>query len=127
MGTHRRLASAFCLYAERCSPKVAAFARRVSFTLVVFVLAAGCVSKALKIGQDTYQTSAIGQEPYHMSVNDPPAPCRERDREPGARRMALTHANKTCESMDKQIEVIRTVIEWGFPLNSVVTVTFKCK
>jgi hypothetical protein len=29
--------------------------------------------------------------------------------------------------MGKQIEVISTDIEWGFPLNSVVTVTFKCK
>jgi hypothetical protein len=98
-------------------------------TLAFVVLAAGCAwqSEVVKIGQDTYQTTAIGQEPYHMSANDPPAPCRERGREPSARRMALAHANKKCDSMGKQIEVISSDIEWGFPLNSVVTVTFKCK
>ena len=112
-----------------CSPITVVRSMSVRLTLAVFVLAAGCAwqSEAVKIGQDTYRTSAIGQEPYHMSANDPPAPCQERGREPGARRMALTHANKTCDSMGKQIEVISTDIEWGFPLNSVVTVTFKCK
>jgi hypothetical protein len=41
--------------------------------------------------------------------------------------MALTAANKKCESMGKEIEVTSTDTEWSFPTNSVVTVTFKCK
>src|SRR5262245_16175259 len=101
----------------------------VRLTLAVFVLAAGCSwqSEALKNSQDIYQMSAFGQETYQMFANDLPAPGREREREPWARRMALTHAHKQCESMGKQIEVINTKLEWGFPLSSVVIVTFRCK
>jgi len=41
--------------------------------------------------------------------------------------MALTNANKKCESMGKQIEVTDTKSEYAFPANAVVTVTFRCK
>lgn len=82
---------------------------------IVVLLAGGCAwqSEALKIGQDTYQTSA----------NASPA----RGGATGALRMALTNANKKCESMGKEIEVTNTDTQWAFPANAVVTVTFKCK
>jgi hypothetical protein len=75
----------------------------------------GCArqTEALKIGQDTYQTSATAS----------PA----RGGEIGAREMALTTANKKCESMGRAIEVVDTEVRWAFPAATAVTVTFKCK
>jgi len=70
-------------------------------------------SDAMKIGPDLYQTSA----------NASPA----RGAATGAREMALTNANKKCDSMGKQIEVTDTKSEYAFPANAVVTVTFRCR
>lgn len=78
------------------------------------VFVAGCAwqSEAMKVGQDTYQTSA----------NASPA----RGAGTGAREMALANANKKCESLGKQIEVVDTKSGYAFPANAVVTITFKC-
>jgi hypothetical protein len=83
-------------------------------TLAVCLLVAGCAlpSEAPKIGEATYATSANASA--------------ARGGEASARRMALTNADKKCESMGKQTEVINTDTRRAFP-DSVVTVTFKCK
>jgi ABC-type uncharacterized transport system auxiliary subunit len=85
-----------------------------SMTMIALLMAA-CAwqSEAMKIGPDLYQTSA----------NASPA----RGAATGAREMALTNANKKCESLGKQIEVVDTKSEYAFPANAVVTVTFRCK
>jgi len=82
--------------------------------LTVLVLG-GCArqSEALKVGHDTYETSATAS----------PA----RGGETGAREMALTTANKKCESMGKEIEVTNTNVQWAFPAATTVIVTFMCK
>ena len=87
----------------------------LSTVAAAVLLVAGCAwqSEAMKIGPDLYQTSA----------NASPA----RGAATGAREMALTNANKKCESMGKQIEVTDTKSEYAFPANAVVTVTFRCK
>jgi len=79
------------------------------------LFAAGCAwqSEAMKIGPDLYQTSA----------NASPA----RGGATGAREMAITNANKKCDSMGKQIEVTDSQSEYAFPANAVVTVTFRCR
>jgi hypothetical protein len=88
--------------------------QKTAVALSVLVLG-GCAwqSEALKIGQDTYQTSARAS----------PA----RGGEAGAREMALTTANKKCESMGREIEVTNTDVQWAFPAATTVTATFKCK
>lgn len=84
-------------------------------TYVSFLLAiAGCAwqSEALRVGPDTWQTSA----------NASPA----RGAASGAREMALGNANKHCDSLGRQIEVVDSKTEYAFPANAVVTITFKC-
>ena len=85
-----------------------------STAVFLATLATGCAwqSEALRVGPDTYQTSA----------NASPA----RGAASGAREMALANANKKCESLGRQIEVVDTKSEYAFPANAVVTITFKC-
>ena len=75
---------------------------------------AGCAwqSEALRVGPDTWQTSA----------NASPA----RGAASGAREMALGNANKHCDSLGRQIQVVDSKSEYAFPANAVVTITFKC-
>lgn len=82
--------------------------------VAVLVLIGGCAwqSEALRVGPDTWQTSA----------NASPA----RGAASGAREMALGNANKHCDSLGRQIEVVDSKTEYAFPANSVVTITFKC-
>jgi hypothetical protein len=70
-------------------------------------------SKALKIGDDTYQVSA-NASPARGGVT-------------GARGMALSNANKHCDALGRSIEVLNIQTEHAFPANGVATVTFKCK
>lgn len=81
----------------------------------VVMMVSGCAwqSEAMKVGEDTYQTSA----------NASPV----RGGHTGAREMALENANKKCDELKKQIEVVDVKTQWGFPANGVATVTFKCK
>ena len=78
------------------------------------VSVSGCAwqSEALKVGADTYQTSA----------NASPA----RGGPTSARAMALVNANKKCDALGKQIEVVDTKSEYAFPANGVFSVTFRC-
>jgi hypothetical protein len=95
---------------------------QVALSTFVLSAAGGCaylghvglaIRTALKIGGDTYQASS------------PPA-SPERGGET-ARRMALTAANKKCESMGKEPEVTSTTTEFVGENSVVLTVTFKCK
>jgi len=88
---------------------------RLAALAALGLIVAGCAwqSEAMKIGPDLYQTSA----------NASPA----RGAATGAREMAITNANKKCDSMGKQIEVTDTKSEYAFPANAVVTVTFRCR
>ena len=85
--------------------------------LVVFIAAllAGCAwqSDALKLGEGKYQTSA-NASPARGGVT-------------GARQMALANANKKCDLLGKEIEVLDVQTEHAFPANGVATVTFVCK
>lgn len=84
-------------------------------TACLIALLSGCAwqSEAMKVGEDTYQTSA----------NASPA----RGGKTGAQEMALANANKKCDDLKKQIKVIDVKTEWGFPTNGIATVTFICK
>jgi hypothetical protein len=84
----------------------------ISIVILSFVSCAW-QSEAMKIGPDTYQTSA----------NASPA----RGGPTGAREMALQTANKKCEALGKEIEVTDVKSQYTFPANGVVTVTFRCK
>ena len=88
--------------------------RRVILMVFVVLVNTGCAwqTAAMKVGQDTYQTSA-NASPMRGGAS-------------GAREMALSNANQKCESMGKQIEVVETKSEYAFPANGLVTVTFKC-
>jgi hypothetical protein len=83
--------------------------------LVAAVLLSGCAwqSAAMKIGEDTFQTSA----------NASPA----RGGSTGAREMALLNANRQCDSLGKKITVTEIKTEPAWPTNTVATVTFTCK
>lgn len=83
--------------------------------VVTCAAVAGCAwqSEALRLSEDTFQTSA----------NASPA----RGAATGAREMALTNANKKCDSLGKKIEVTNIQTEYAFPANAVATVTFKCQ
>jgi hypothetical protein len=87
---------------------------RQSSVIAATLTLAACAwqSEALRVGPDTYQTSA----------NASPA----RGAASGAREMALGNANKHCDSLGKKIEVTDTKSEYAFPANAVVTITFKC-
>jgi hypothetical protein len=82
---------------------------------VLTAVIAGCAwqSGAQKIGEDKYQVSA----------NASPA----RGGETGARSMALSAANKQCDSLGKKIDVTDVEITHAFPANGVATVTFFCR
>jgi len=88
---------------------------RFFYILSVCITVTGCAwqSEAMKIGPDTYETSA----------NASPA----RGGPTGAREMALANANKKCESLGKEIHVIDVQTQYAFPSNGVATVTFKCQ
>ena len=83
-------------------------------SIALLLAIAGCAwqSEALRVGPDTWQTSA----------NASPA----RGAASGAREMALGNANKHCDSLGRQIEVVDSKSEYAFPANAVVTITFKC-
>ena len=85
------------------------------FLVLVCLLTSCCAwqSEALRIGDDTYQVSA-NASPARGGVT-------------GAIEMALTNANKKCDSLGKKIEVLDIKTENAFPANGVATVTFKCK
>jgi hypothetical protein len=80
--------------------------------LVIGVTGCAWQSDPQKVAENTYQVSA----------NASPA----RGAATGARQMALTAANKKCDSLGKNIEITNTETGWAFPTNSVVTVTFRC-
>jgi len=82
--------------------------------IVACLAIAGCTwqSEAMKVGADTYQTSA-NVSPVHGGQT-------------GARHAALNRANAKCDELGKQIEVIRVETQWAFPANTVATVTFRC-
>lgn len=88
--------------------------QRIFTPALIAIVLSGCAwqSEALLIGQDTYQASA----------NASPA----RGAATGAREMALSNANKKCESLGRRIEVVDSKKEYAFPANAVVTITFKC-
>jgi hypothetical protein len=89
-------------------------ARHAGAIVAPLLLLPACAwqSEAMRVGPDTYQTSA----------NASPA----RGAASGAREMALSNANKHCDSLGKKIEVIDMKSEYAFPANAVVTITFKC-
>jgi hypothetical protein len=78
---------------------------RTALVLTGAGIAAGCAMTydVVKIGNDTYQTSAVAA-PVRGGIS-------------GAQQMALTNANKKCDSIGKSINV--TNIESGheFPAN----------
>jgi hypothetical protein len=82
---------------------------------VLTVIVAGCAwqSGVQKLGDGKYQVSA----------NASPA----RGGETGARSMALSAANKQCDSLGKKIDVTDVEISHAFPANGVATVTFFCR
>jgi hypothetical protein len=65
----------------------------------------------------------IGDDKYQVSANASPV----RGGETGARSMALSAANKQCDSQGKKIEVTDIEITHAFPTNGVATVTFFCR
>jgi len=65
----------------------------------------------------------IGENKYQVSANASPA----RGGETGARAMALSAANKQCDSLGKKIDVTDVEISHAFPANGVATVTFFCR
>lgn len=65
----------------------------------------------------------IGENKYQVSANASPA----RGGETGARSMALSAANKQCDSLGKKIDVTDVEISHAFPANGVATVTFFCR
>lgn len=83
-----------------------------ALALTLLLHACAWQSEAMRVGPDTYQTSA----------NASPA----RGAASGAREMALSNANKHCDSFQKKIEVVDMKSEYAFPANAVVTITFKC-
>jgi hypothetical protein len=89
----------------------------MKITLAVSLITIGLSSCAwqsdpLKVADNTYQVSA-NASPVRGAAT-------------GARQMALTAANKKCDSLGRNIEVTNTETAWAFPTNSVVTVTFRC-
>lgn len=86
-----------------------------TFIVLACALMSGCAwqSEALKLSDDTYQVSA-NASPARGAVT-------------GALEMALTTANKKCDSLGKKIEVTDIKTQYAFPANGVATVTFKCK
>ncbi len=86
--------------------------RVIAVCLIALTSACAWQSEALRIGPDTFQTSA----------NASPA----RGAASGAREMALANANKKCESLGRQIEVVHIKSEYAYPANAVVTITFMC-
>jgi hypothetical protein len=88
---------------------------KVLLTVVASGLLVACAwqSKAMQVGKDMYQVSA-NASPARGGVT-------------GARGMALTNANKHCESLSQSIEVIDIQTEHAYPANGVATVTFVCK
>jgi hypothetical protein len=87
--------------------------RVVSAVLAGILTGCAWQSGAQKIGEDKYQVSA----------NASPA----RGGETGARAMALSAANKQCDSLGKKIDVTDVEIAHAFPANGVATVTFFCR
>lgn len=84
-------------------------------SLLLIVVGTGCAwrSKALNLGDGTYQVTA----------NAAPA----RGGEAGARRMALVDANRHCESEGKTLDVVDVEVHSVPPFgNGVATVTFRC-
>lgn len=88
---------------------------KTSFLGLICILLSACAwqSEALKLGEDTYQVSA-NASPARGGIT-------------GAREMALTNANKKCDSLGKKITVTDIKSERAFPANGVATVTFTCK
>lgn len=76
---------------------------------------AGCAwqTEVLEIGADKYQVSA----------NASPA----RGATTGARGLALAKANKKCQSLGRQIDVVDVETGYAFPANGTATVTFYCR
>lgn len=100
--------------AEFTGYKVSPMVNKISIALTCIALASCAFqSEVLKLSEDTYQAAATAS----------PA----RGGATGAREMALTNANKKCESLDKKIEVADIQIQYAFPAASAATVTFKCK
>ncbi len=87
---------------------------KILFCVFLCVVVTGCAwqSKAMKVGPDTYQTSANASP-----VRGGPT---------GASGMALSNANKKCAALGKEIEVVDVQTQYAFPTNAVATVTFKC-
>jgi len=87
----------------------------VALVCIALFSSSGCAwqSDALKLGDDKYQVSA-NASPARGGVT-------------GARQMALANANKKCDSLGKEIEVLDIQTEHAFPANGVATVTFVCK
>ena len=84
----------------------------VAITLAIALASCAWQSEAIKMGESTYQVSA-NASPARGGIT-------------GAREMALTNANKKCDDLKKQIEVVDIKNEYAFPANGVATVTFKC-
>lgn len=84
--------------------------------VVIAAIAAlsGCAwqSGVLKLGENRYQVSA----------NASPA----RGATTGARKMALSSANKKCTELGREIEVLEIETGYAFPTNGTATVTFLC-
>lgn len=92
-----------------------AISRRVALPFSLLFLA-GCSwhTEALMIGPDTYQVSA----------NAAPA----RGGITGAIGIALDKANQKCQSMGKQVVVVKQETEYQpWPPNGIANVTFRCE
>ncbi len=83
--------------------------------IALCVVLSGCAwkSQVQTMGPDTYQTSA-NVAPVRGGIT-------------GARKMALSDANKHCAKLGRRIEVLDIESEYAFPANGVATVTFACR
>ena len=72
-----------------------------SALLALFLGGCAWQSAAMKVGEDTYQTSA----------NASPM----RGGKTAAQEMAIANANRKCDELKKQINVTDVKTEWGFP------------
>jgi hypothetical protein len=88
---------------------------RVVFVLITACAVAACAMNydVVKIGDDTYQTSAVAS-PVRGGIS-------------GAQQMAIANANKKCDSMGKSIDVTNIDTGHEFPAAGRAIVTFTCK
>ena len=88
---------------------------RLVLTFIVLAMVTACAMTydVVKMGEDTYQASAVAS-PARGGIS-------------GAQQMALTNANKKCDSLGKSINVTNIDTGHEFPAAGRAIVTFTCK